>query len=135
MGSNIVVFNALQTSLSGGIGRYSYELSKSIYLKKALDLKIVVRKEDLSLFNFANKEDLIIAENIKNSIDRNKYEKFILPRLGGVFAPGQGLFPKYYKGIYGGKNKLVVSRGLGNSGFPLRLFNRPDLVIVDLVNN
>ena len=79
MGSNIVVFNALQTSLSGGIGRYSYELSKSIYLKKALDLKIVVRKEDLSLFNFANKEDLIIAENIKNSIDRNRYEQFILP--------------------------------------------------------
>lgn len=61
--------------------------------------------------------------------------QFILPGLGGVFAPGQGLFPKYYKGIYGKKNKLVVSRGLGNSGFPLRLFNRPDLVIVDIVNN
>lgn len=60
--------------------------------------------------------------------------QFILPGLGGVFAPGQGLFPKYYKGIYGNKNKLVVSRGLGNSGFPLRLFNRPNLVIVDLVN-
>ena len=41
--------------------------------------------------------------------------QFILPGLGGVFAPGQGLFPKYYKGIYGNKNKLVVSRGLGNS--------------------
>ena len=61
--------------------------------------------------------------------------QFILPGLGGVFAPGQGLFPKYYRGIYGKKNKLVVSRGLGNSGFPLRLFNRPDLVIVDIVNN
>ena len=61
--------------------------------------------------------------------------QFILPGLGGVFAPGQGLFPKYYNGIYGKKNKLVVSRGLGNSGFPLRLFNRPDLVIVDIVNN
>ena len=61
--------------------------------------------------------------------------QFILPGLGGLFAPGKGLFPKYYKGIYGKKNKLVVSRGLGNSGFPLRLFNRPDLVIVDIVNN
>ena len=61
--------------------------------------------------------------------------QFILPGLGGVFAPGKGIFPKYYKGIYGKKNKLVVSRGLGNSGFPLRLFNRPDLVIVDIVNN
>ena len=60
--------------------------------------------------------------------------QFILPGLGGIFAPGQGLFPKYYKGIYGKKNKLVVSRGLGNSGFPLRLFNRPDLVVVDIAN-
>ena len=59
--------------------------------------------------------------------------QFILPGLGGIFAPGQGFFPKYYKGIYGEKNKLVVSRGLGNSGFPLRLFNRPDLVVVDII--
>uniref|UniRef100_UPI00319DA7DB metallophosphoesterase n=2 Tax=Clostridium saudiense TaxID=1414720 RepID=UPI00319DA7DB len=59
--------------------------------------------------------------------------QFILPGIGGIFAPGQGLFPKYYKGVYGEKNKLIVSRGLGNSGFPLRLFNRPDLVIVDLI--
>ena len=35
---------------------------------------------------------------------------------------------------YGEKNKLVVSRGLGNSGFPLRLFNRPDIVVVDIIN-
>ena len=61
--------------------------------------------------------------------------QFILPGIGGIFAPGQGLFPKYYKGIYGEKSKLVVSRGLGNSGFPLRLFNRPDLVVVDLISN
>ena len=27
----MIVFNALQTTLSGGIGRYSYELSKSLY--------------------------------------------------------------------------------------------------------
>ena len=60
--------------------------------------------------------------------------QFILPVLGGIFAPGQGLFPKYYKGVYGEKNKLVVSRGLGNSGFPLRLFNRPDIVVVDIIN-
>lgn len=59
--------------------------------------------------------------------------QFILPGIGGIFAPGQGLFPKYYKGVYGEKNKLIVSRGLGNSGFPLRLFNRPDLVIIDLI--
>ena len=61
--------------------------------------------------------------------------QFILPGIGGIFAPGQGLFPKYYKGIYGEKSKLVVSRGLGNSGFPLRLFNRPDVVVLDITRN
>ena len=35
--------------------------------------------------------------------------QFILPGIGGIFAPGQGLFPKYYKGVYGEKNKLIVS--------------------------
>lgn len=61
--------------------------------------------------------------------------QFILPGIGGIFAPGQGLFPKYYKGMYGEKSKLVVSRGLGNSGFPLRLFNRPDVVVLDITRN
>lgn len=60
--------------------------------------------------------------------------QFILPGLGGIFAPGQGMFPKYYRGMYGRRNKLIVSRGLGNSGFPLRLFNRPEVVIVDIEN-
>ena len=61
--------------------------------------------------------------------------QFILPFIGGLFAPGQGILPKYYRGVYGEKSKLIVSRGLGNSGFPLRLFNRPDLVVVDIISN
>ena len=59
--------------------------------------------------------------------------QFILPFIGGLFAPGQGILPKYYSGIYGKENKLIVSRGLGNSGFPLRLFNRPNIVVVDIL--
>lgn len=59
--------------------------------------------------------------------------QFIIPGIGGLFAPGQGILPKYYSGIYGEKNKLIVSRGLGNSGFPLRLFNKPNIIVLDLV--
>lgn len=53
---------------------------------------------------------------------------------GGIYAPGQGLFPKYCKGVHE-KNgaRMIVSRGLGNSGFPLRLFNFPQLVAVTLL--
>lgn len=58
--------------------------------------------------------------------------QFIIPGIGGLFSPGQGVLPKIYKGVYGHKNKLIVSAGLGNSGFPLRLFNRPNIVVVDI---
>ena len=62
--------------------------------------------------------------------------QFRIPFIGGLYAPGQGLFPKYTSGIYEKNNtSMVVSRGLGNSGFPLRLFNRPELVVVTLKNS
>lgn len=56
-----------------------------------------------------------------------------LPGIGGLFAPDQGLFPKYTSGMHQeGGTTLVISRGLGNSAFPLRLFNRPELVVLRL---
>jgi len=54
--------------------------------------------------------------------------QFVLPFVGAVFAPGQGFFPKYTDGIYGTKPKLCVARGLGRSAFPIRLFNRPQII-------
>lgn len=56
-----------------------------------------------------------------------------LPGLGGLIAPGQGWFPTMTEGIFRrGETQLVLSRGIGNSGFPLRLFNRPEVVAVTL---
>lgn len=56
-----------------------------------------------------------------------------IPFIGGLVAPNQGLFPKYTEGIYNdGETSMIVSRGLGNSIFPLRVFNRPELVVVTL---
>ena len=56
-----------------------------------------------------------------------------LPLIGGLYSPGEGIFPKYTSGIHKIKNtSLVVSRGLGNSGFPFRIFNRPEIVLVKL---
>ncbi len=74
----MVIFNALQTSLTGGIGRYCYELSKAIY-ENEVNIKIVIREEDLELYNFAKNEDLIVISGIKNSIQRNIYEQIKLP--------------------------------------------------------
>lgn len=56
-----------------------------------------------------------------------------LPLLNGLFAPSQGFFPKYTSGMYERDNtKMIVSRGLGNSIFPFRINNRPELVVVIL---
>lgn len=54
--------------------------------------------------------------------------------LNGLLAPNQGLFPKYAGGRYdfaGGT--MIVSRGLARESTPVpRIFNRPELVIVDV---
>lgn len=51
----------------------------------------------------------------------------------GFYSPGQGLFPKYTSGIhYCGNMRQVISRGLGNSECPLRLFNRPEIVVIEI---
>lgn len=47
-----------------------------------------------------------------------------LPIIGPIVAPGQGLFPKYDKGIFKVNNAtLYIDSGLGNSVAPLRLLN------------
>ncbi len=47
----------------------------------------------------------------------------------GVYAPGQGLFPKYTSGVHDGR--FVISRGLKKTVFPPRIFNSPEIVIID----
>ena len=59
--------------------------------------------------------------------------QFILPLIGPVFSPGQGLFPKYARGLHR-KNgaALIVSRGLGGTSFPFRLFNHPEVGVIEI---
>lgn len=51
----------------------------------------------------------------------------------GIFAPEQGLFPKFTAGLYQkNSSAMIVSRGLGGSFFQFRFFNRPEIVVIDL---
>ncbi len=60
--------------------------------------------------------------------------QFRIPFIGGVIAPGAGLFPEYAEGTFTEENTtMVVSRGLGNSVIPVRINNRPEVVVVHLV--
>jgi len=59
--------------------------------------------------------------------------QFRLPSMGGLYSPGQGLFPRYTSGLYEIEgSRLVVSRGLGTHDFPLRINNRPHIPVVVL---
>lgn len=59
--------------------------------------------------------------------------QFRIPFLGGIYAPGQGFFPKYTAGLHEENDtKLIISRGLGNSRLPVRIFNTPELVSITL---
>lgn len=50
----------------------------------------------------------------------------------GIFAPGQGFFPKYTSGVYDGR--LIVSKGLKKTTIPPRIFNPLEVVIIDIEN-
>lgn len=63
------------------------------------------------------KEDLILSGHTHGGQVR-------LPLIGAIIAPGQGLFPKHDKGIIEmGDTTLYIDSGLGNSAYPIRLFN------------
>lgn len=47
----------------------------------------------------------------------------------GVYAPGQGLFPKYTSGMHEGR--FIISRGLKRTLIPPRIFNPTEIVVID----
>ncbi|GIM28725.1 phosphoesterase [Clostridium polyendosporum] len=56
-----------------------------------------------------------------------------LPFTDGLIAPNQGFLPKYTSGKYTLNNStMIVSRGLGNGSIPIRLFNRPEVIVTTL---
>ena len=56
-----------------------------------------------------------------------------VPFVGGIFSPSQGFFPKYTNGNYALEDStIIVSQGLGNSSFPIRINNRIELVLATL---
>lgn len=54
--------------------------------------------------------------------------------INGLYAPDQGIFPKYAGGRYtlaDGTTEMVVSRGLCKNILP-RVFNQPEVVVIDI---
>ena len=59
--------------------------------------------------------------------------QFRLPFIGGLYAPGQGFFPKYTAGLYATDDlEMYVGTGVGNSAIPIRIFNPPEILTIVL---
>ena len=48
----------------------------------------------------------------------------------GLYAPGQGILPKYTSGIHDGR--FIVCRGLGNPHLIPRVNNKPEIIEIDI---
>lgn len=57
-----------------------------------------------------------------------------IPGFGGLYAPMQGWFPEYDKGFFSpGKVQLVISSGLSGHDWVPRIFNRPEICVVNFI--
>lgn len=93
--------------------------------KERLMILLAHRPEKFNTY-VANGIDLVFAGHAHGGQIR-------IPGIGGLVAPGQGFFPKYTAGLYeDGQTTMNVSRGLGNSGVPYRIFNLPEIVVMEL---
>lgn len=57
-----------------------------------------------------------------------------IPKLGGVMGTNLEILPKYDAGGYRiGNSRMIVSRGLGAHTIPIRINNRPEMVVVKIL--
>lgn len=105
---------------------------------KKLELQLKQWSNDINYKILLSHRPELFSLYIENNIDlifsgHAHGGQIRLPFLGGLIAPDQGFFPKYTSGPYKNANStMFVSRGLGNSIFPFRVFNRPEIVVVTL---
>jgi len=85
------------------------------------------RPDLIELYASSGVVDLVLSGHAHGGMIR-------VPGIGGLISAGQGFLPRYTEGIYRENNTtMVVSRGLGNSGrFQVRIFNRPEIVLITL---
>lgn len=90
---------------------------------------------DILLSHFPHKLDDYAANGIPLTFSGHTHGgQFRLPFLDvALYAPNQGWFPQYTTGLYEQDGSyMIVSRGLGNSTFPFRVHNPPEVIIADV---
>ncbi len=124
-----VVNNSAVTVSVGQLDLRIGGLYRAEYLNR-LDHRI-----DILLCHFPDKLDFFAYYQVPLTFCGHTHGgQFRLPFFDiALYAPGQGWFPQYTKGLYEKDGAhMIVSRGLGNSSFPIRVYNPPEVVIADI---
>lgn len=98
---------------------------KKLVTNEEFEILLSHRPEILDIYS-ENNIDLVFTGHAHGGQIR-------IPFIGAVIAPHQGLFPIYTEGQYTLNNTtMIVSRGLGTSVIPVRIFNKPEIILLEL---
>lgn len=114
----------------GGLDELGHRIGRETFLsefEKLDGFKIL-------LSHYADFEELYQSYDIDLVLSGHAHGgQFILPFIGGLYSSTQGVFPKHYRGMnIKNGTASAISRGLGNSRFPFRLFNYPEIVVINV---
>ena len=99
--------------------------------KTSLPTIVLAHMPDTFIFNGAHKYwsniDLVVSGHTHGGVIR-------LPFVGGVYSPMQGIFPEYDYGFYmlGENMNMVITSGLSGYKFIPRVFNLPEICVLNL---
>ena len=115
-------------------GVYEVEETAALINDKLLSLKTEDRGYTILLSHRPEHFDVYVQKELDLVLTGHAHGgQFRLPLVGGLFAPSQGILPEYDAGLFArDQTTMAISRGLGNSAFPFRLNNRPEVVVIEL---
>lgn len=124
---------------------YGLEIDKKYYKKREKSImsedyvEKLLGKADPSEFNILLAHNPIYFENYcKWSPDlilsgHEHGGTIRMPGFGGIISTQWKMFPRYDKGFFeNGDTKMIISAGLGTHTINVRLFNRPELIYIEL---
>lgn len=124
-GGERIVIAGIEDPLNGTDTQTMLNTALSTVPKDMFTMLLAHRPEKFDIY-VKNELDLIFTGHAHGGQIR-------IPFVGGLVAPGQGFFPVYTAGFYEENGTTMnVNRGLGNSGVPYRIFNLPEIVVVEL---
>ena len=113
------------------------DLSEEVIIKDNLD-KLVSKSDNYKILLSHRPElfDVYVDSNVNLVFSGHAHGGQIrFPFVGCLYIHNQVFFPKYVSGLVHKYNTfMAISRGIGNSLFPFRINNRPELVVVTLKN-